>query len=77
MLAGVIPIASENHVESIAAMGLGMQKELVKFNEQHNHSFQLRNGIHTGEAVAGVIGIKEVKGKGEMRVFLLQGRKLQ
>jgi len=125
MVAGGIPTPSDNHVESVANMGLEMQRELSRFNEEYNYSFQLRIGIHTGEAVAGVIGIKkfsydlwgdtvntasrmesqgipgeiqvsedtytilrdkfqlqergviDVKGKGEMRVFLLQGRKTQ
>ncbi len=125
MVAGGIPLYSDNHAESIADLALDMEETIGIFNTKYDYSFQLRIGIHTGEAVAGVIGIKKfsydiwgdtvntasrmeshalpdtiqvseatyrilkdkyifeergvinVKGKGNMRVFLLQGRKTE
>ena len=59
MVAGGIPIPREDHAEAIANMALDMRVELEKYNSQNGHTFQIRTGIHSGEAVAGVIGIKK------------------
>jgi adenylate cyclase len=59
MVAGGIPSPRDDHAEAIANMALDMREELDKFNKENNHSFQIRTGIHSGEAVAGVIGIKK------------------
>lgn len=59
MVAGGIPSPRDDHAEAIANMALDMNKELEKFNGQNGHTFQIRTGIHSGEAVAGVIGIKK------------------
>lgn len=59
MVAGGIPSPRDDHAGAIANMALDMQSELEKFNGQNGHTFQIRTGIHSGEAVAGVIGIKK------------------
>jgi adenylate cyclase len=59
MVAGGIPTPRDDHAEAIANMALDMREELEKFNGQNGHTFQIRTGIHSGEAVAGVIGIKK------------------
>ncbi len=122
MVAGGLPEPQEYHTEAIADLALEMKQGLARFNEEHHMAFDLRVGIHTGPAVAGVIGINkfvydiwgdtvntasrmeshgipgqiqvsqqtyehlkskyvfqergviEVKGKGEMRTYLLQGK---
>ena len=59
MVAGGIPNPRDDHAEAIANMALDMNEEIIKFNGQNGHTFQIRTGIHSGEAVAGVIGIKK------------------
>lgn len=59
MVAGGIPSPRDDHAEAIANMALDMNDEIKKFNGQNGHTFQIRTGIHSGEAVAGVIGIKK------------------
>ncbi|XOF33432.1 MAG: adenylate/guanylate cyclase domain-containing protein [Candidatus Electrothrix sp. YB6] len=123
MVAGGIPEPKGNHIESVADFALEMQRKLACFNLRYETSFEVRVGIHTGPAVAGVIGIKkfvydiwgdtvntasrmeshgiadqiqvsettyaalkdaymfkerglvEIKGKGKMRTYFLQGKK--
>ncbi len=59
MVVGGLPNPSSNHAESIAEMALDMQDELVKFNAKHNAEINIRIGINTGPAIAGVIGTKK------------------
>jgi class 3 adenylate cyclase len=59
MVVGGLPNRSTNHAESIAEMALDMQEELVKFNIHHNAEMNIRIGINTGPAIAGVIGTKK------------------
>ncbi len=123
MVAGGIPDPQSNHLETIADFALEMQQRLARFNLEYDEDFEIRVGIHTGPAVAGVIGVKkfvydiwgdtvntasrmeshgivgevqvsentyiplrdkyifkerglvDIKGKGKMRTYLLQGAK--
>lgn len=59
MVAGGLPNLSTNHAESIAEMALDMQEELAKFNAKHHSGINIRIGINTGPAIAGVIGTKK------------------
>ena len=59
MVVGGLPNPSTNHAECIAEMALDMQQELVKFNAKHHSTINIRIGINTGPAIAGVIGTKK------------------
>ncbi|MBE9162147.1 adenylate/guanylate cyclase domain-containing protein [Tychonema sp. LEGE 06208] len=59
MVVGGLPNPSTNHAEKIAEMALDMQEELAKFNVKHHAEINIRIGINTGPAIAGVIGTKK------------------
>ncbi|NEO26705.1 MAG: adenylate/guanylate cyclase domain-containing protein, partial [Kamptonema sp. SIO4C4] len=59
MVAGGIPSTTANHAEAIADMALDMQLAITRFTRQGGEPFRLRIGIHTGQVVAGVIGIRK------------------
>ncbi|HEY9647721.1 MAG TPA: adenylate/guanylate cyclase domain-containing protein [Chroococcidiopsis sp.] len=59
MVVGGLPLERPDHVEAIANMALDMQQAIAQFNRDHNQSFSMRMGIHTGPVVAGVIGVKK------------------
>ncbi|MCW6049939.1 DUF3365 domain-containing protein [Lyngbya sp. CCAP 1446/10] len=59
MVVGGLPNPSTNHAESIAEIALDMQEELAKFNVKHHAGINIRIGINTGPAIAGVIGTKK------------------
>jgi adenylate cyclase len=59
MVVGGLPNPSINHAECIAEMALDMQEELIKFNAKHHSTINIRIGINTGPAIAGVIGTKK------------------
>jgi class 3 adenylate cyclase len=59
MVVGGLPIPSESHAEAIAEMALQMQSSIKKFKRTDGSDFSLRIGIHTGQAIAGVIGTKK------------------
>ncbi|HEY9651452.1 MAG TPA: adenylate/guanylate cyclase domain-containing protein, partial [Coleofasciculaceae cyanobacterium] len=59
MVAGGLPVPTDNHAEAIAQMALDMQDAIQQFQAQQGQSFQMRIGINTGPVVAGVIGIKK------------------
>lgn len=59
MVVGGLPLPRDDHADAIAAMALDMQQSICKFIRPDGNPFQIRIGIHTGQAVAGVIGTKK------------------
>ncbi|HIK12987.1 MAG TPA: GAF domain-containing protein [Oscillatoriaceae cyanobacterium M33_DOE_052] len=59
MAVGGVPLPTKNHAEAIANMALEMQQEIKNFYQEDGQPFQIRIGINTGPAVAGVIGTKK------------------
>jgi class 3 adenylate cyclase len=59
MVVGGLPIPCKDHAEAIAEMALQMQTVIQKFKRTDGTNFSLRIGIHTGQAIAGVIGTKK------------------
>jgi class 3 adenylate cyclase len=59
MVVGGLPVPSKDHAEAIAEMALQMQTVIQKFKRADGTDFSLRIGIHTGHAIAGVIGTKK------------------
>lgn len=56
MVVSGVPQPCEDHLERIAWMALGMQRELDAFNHQQGLNLEIRIGLHAGPVVAGVIG---------------------
>jgi adenylate cyclase len=54
-----LPLPSHNHAEGAANMAIDMQEAMKHFNEKSNHKLDIRIGISSGAAVAGVIGKKK------------------
>lgn len=50
------PVESERCVESICGLALAMRREIEGANRQLGTDFDVRIGLHSGAAVAGVIG---------------------
>ncbi len=59
MVAGGFPEPRPDHVEAVAELALEMRDVLAAVHAGKNHSVCMRTGIHTGPAVAGVIGTKK------------------
>jgi len=59
LVVGGLPNPIPDHLERILNMALDMQKSMEEFNQEFGENFQLRIGIHSGPAVAGVIGQKK------------------
>lgn len=60
MAAAGLPVARDDHAEIIADMALAMQAEVVRLSEELDEPIQLRIGVHSGPAIAGVIGTSKV-----------------
>ncbi len=56
MAAAGLPIPAPNHAERAANMALDMLEVMNHFNEQSDYQLNIRIGMSTGAAVAGVIG---------------------
>ena len=59
MVAGGIPNKEPYHAEKVAEFALEMIKAIQKYKENNGYPIQLRIGIHSGKAIAGVIGKKK------------------
>ncbi len=56
MAAAGLPVPTANHAERAAHMALDMLEVMERFNEQSHYQLDIRIGMSTGAAVAGVIG---------------------
>jgi adenylate cyclase len=56
MAVGGLPGTREDHVAAAADMALGMIDALRRINETTGQGWRIRIGVHSGPAVAGVIG---------------------
>jgi class 3 adenylate cyclase len=59
MVAGGFPDQRDGHVNDVAAMALDMLEAIEANNRDADQHVSIRIGIHTGPAVAGVIGVKK------------------
>jgi len=59
MVVGGLPQPKADHAEAIASMAIAMQVAIQRFNRETGENFSLRIGIHSGAAIAGVIGIRK------------------
>ncbi len=59
MVAGGLNLERHDHAEALAEMALAMQRRMAGFSEAFGERLSLRIGMHTGPAVAGVIGKKK------------------
>ncbi|MEO9467714.1 adenylate/guanylate cyclase domain-containing protein [Parasphingorhabdus sp.] len=57
MVGAGLPDARADHAEAIASLAIAMQHEVARMSEETGEEIQLRMGIHSGPAVAGVVGV--------------------
>ena len=60
MVAAGLPVAREDHAVIVADMALAMQDTVEELSVKMGEEVQLRIGIHSGPAIAGVIGTSKV-----------------
>ena len=60
MVAAGLPTARPDHAEIMADMALAMRQEVELLSEELGEQIDLRIGIHSGPAIAGVIGTAKV-----------------
>lgn len=60
MVAAGLPVARDDHAQIIADMAVAMRDEAVRLSAEMNEMVVLRIGIHSGPAIAGVIGTSKV-----------------
>ena len=58
MVAGGVPTARADHAEAIADMALDMRDYMRETRMRYGTGLSIRIGIHSGPAVAGVIGLR-------------------
>jgi class 3 adenylate cyclase/CheY-like chemotaxis protein len=56
IVAGGLPIETNNHAVKVVTAALEMQEYLKSRNQISGHKWEMRAGIHTGHVVAGVVG---------------------
>ncbi|MBD2161293.1 adenylate/guanylate cyclase domain-containing protein [Limnothrix sp. FACHB-708] len=60
MVVGGVPKPRSNSAFAIAHLALAMQQAIGQYRKPDGSPFRLRIGIHSGSAVAGVIGMKKL-----------------
>jgi class 3 adenylate cyclase len=56
---GGLPGTREDHAAAVAELALGMVEAVARLNASSGRDWKIRVGIHTGPAVAGVIGTRK------------------
>jgi sensor domain CHASE-containing protein/class 3 adenylate cyclase len=59
MVVGGLPEQRSDHAEAIAQLAIEMLSALSKLDHYFNEAINVRIGIHSGEAVAGIIGTRK------------------
>jgi adenylate cyclase len=59
MIVGGLPVPDDKHAERVATFALEMLEVIREYREKNNIELELRIGINSGSAVAGVIGKKK------------------
>ena len=60
MVAGGLEQENPDHLKSVANMALDMQEAVARISIRAQNPIKIRVGLHSGKAVAGVIGTKKV-----------------
>ncbi len=54
-----LPESNPNHADNIVSAALEIVDYLKKRNENSNHKWDIRIGVHSGQVVGGVVGVKK------------------